>query len=93
MEGGDGFTGVIGAHQAFADEDAVGAGFEDLAGVGRGFDAAFADEDQAVRDFFAETCGGAKIDHEAFEVPVIDADDARVGFQSAFELSFVVDFD
>jgi hypothetical protein len=33
VEGPYGFAGVVGAHQAFPDEDAVGPGFENAAGV------------------------------------------------------------
>src|SRR5262245_60653269 len=77
---------VVGADEAFADEDCVGAGGGDLMDVGRAEEAALADHDRPERNQRQELERGGDARLERGEVAVVDPDDAAANGQRLVEL-------
>src|SRR5262245_26694101 len=77
---------VVGADEAFADEDCVGAGGGDLMDVGRAEEAALADHDRPERNQRQELERGGDARLERGEVAVVDPDDAAANGQRLIDL-------
>src|SRR5262249_11700465 len=77
---------VLGADDAFADEDGVGAGAGDLVDVGRGEEATLADHDRSGRDLRQELERGRDARLEGGEVAVVDPDDAAADRERLVDL-------
>lgn len=80
-------------HQAFADEEGAGAAWFEAEQVSVGVDAAFADQKGACGGEGGEAFCGCEVGDEAFEVAVVDADQAGFEVVGAGHFLFVVDFD
>ena len=92
-EGVEEFFRVVGAHEGFADEDGLGAGGTDAGGVLRGRDAGFGDGEDVIGDLGDDFFGEGEVHVEGGEVAVVDAEEAGVEVEGAFEFGFVVDFE
>src|SRR4051812_6940924 len=78
------------AHQALADEVCLYPDPAEPAEIGRGEDAALADEDTLTRNEGRQAFADGKARLEAAQVAIVDADEARFELQGAPELGLIV---
>ncbi len=89
----DHFFRIIRTHQCFTDQGSVYADPFELNKLLAAGDAGFRNYRGAGRDICDQVVCGLNVDDASVEVPVVDPDNFRSGFNCPFEFIFVVDFD
>ena len=87
-------TDIIGSNQRFTHQHGLGSGFQNLQDVLAFVDSTFTHDDFLGRNPWGQSPGNRKIGREGRQVPIVDADQGRVGnsFQDHIDFRFVVRF-